>query len=82
MHLELNNLFLEQVTFDLLGNLGGLSVHAGLEKGLRMVELVLFHVWEELGQLVIVVRCLLVVLHVEVAVGKEGQGGTVTWTEL
>ena len=47
-----------------------------------MVQLVLLHIWEELCQLVVVVGSCSIVLDVEVAVGQEGEGGAVTWTEL
>lgn len=47
-----------------------------------MVELVLAHVWVELGQLVIVFGGFSVILHIEVAVGKEGQGSATARLKL
>ena len=67
---------------NLLSNLGGFLVHAGLQKTLSMVKLVLEHIWVELGQLVVHIRGCCVILDVEVAVGKKGEGSAVSWLEL
>ena len=67
---------------DLLSNLGRLLVHAGLEKALGMVELVLDDIRIELGELIVHVSSTRIVLHVEVAVSEEGKSGTVARREL
>jgi len=47
-----------------------------------VVELVLDHIREELGKLVIHLSCQSVVLDVEVAVRKQGKSGAVSWRKL
>ena len=47
-----------------------------------MVQLVLDHIWVELGQLVIHVSGAAIVLDVEVAVCEQGKSSPVPWAEL
>ena len=47
-----------------------------------MVQLVLDHIRVELGELVVHLRCVAIVLDVEVAVRKQGKCGAVSWRKL
>jgi hypothetical protein len=80
--LKLQDLLSEVLVFDLLSHLLGFGVQAGLVKTLCMVELVRVYFREKLGQLIVHVGRLGVVLNVEVAVSKEGKGGSIPGTEL
>jgi len=70
VHLNLDDFVRVLGVLDLGGDLASFDVHACLEEGLRMVELVLSDVGVELGQLIVVFSRLRVVLHVEVAVSQ------------
>jgi hypothetical protein len=47
-----------------------------------VVELILGNIWVELGELIVHVGGIGVVLDVEVAMSKEGKGGSIARTEL
>ena len=80
--LELEDLVGVVRVIDLLGNLGGLLVQAGLEEALGVVESVLDDVGVEFRELVVHIRGTRVVLDVEVAVGQQGKSRSVSWREL
>ena len=68
--------------FDLLGDFAGFNVEPGLEEALGVVEFVLGDIGVELGQLIVHVRCVAVVLDVEVTVGQQGESRAGTGLEL
>lgn len=68
--------------FDLLGDFAGFNIEPGLEEALGVVEFVLGDVGVELGQLIVHVRCVAVVLDVEVTVGQQGESRAGTGLEL
>ena len=82
MGLELEDLIRIFWIFDLLSDFRCFLVHSGLKQALSVIQLVLDDVGVELGQLVVHVGGASVVLHVEVAVRKQGKSSAVSWREL
>lgn len=68
VYLKLDDAICEGGIFNLLSNFRSFSVKASFEQALGMIQLVLAHVGEEFGELVIHVSCIAIVLDVEITV--------------
>lgn len=78
--MQLKNLVLVISVVYLLQHLEGFRVHGAFIEALSVVELVRVEgvtIWEELRQLVVTVCGTSVILHLEITVTEQGEGGTV-----